>query len=108
MFNVNLTSVLTWLVPPFLRGKTLIALLKALVLPLQNIHISLDAFRTKKQYELSVTSQVIWLEKMLNTIFDPLNELIYIEDIGAVEQVYVAHKYENHRPPYIYHKYEGA
>jgi len=108
MFNVNLTSVITWLLPSFLRGNAITALIKALVLPLQNLHLSLDAFRTQKQYELNITSQVIWLEKMLNNIFDPINEQIYIEDVEADVQVYIAHKYESHRPPYIYHRSESA
>jgi len=108
MFNISLISVITWLLPSFLRGNAIIALLKCLVLPLQNLHLSLDVFRTQKKYELSITSQVIWLEKMLNTIFDPINELIYIEDVEADVQVYIAHKFENRRPPYIYHRAECA
>ncbi len=108
MFNVNLISVITWLLPSFLRGKAIIALLKALVLPLQNLHLSLDAFRSQKQYELSITGQVIWLEKMLNSIFDPINEHIYIEDVEADVRVYIAHKNENRRPPYIYHRAESS
>ncbi|HNX90009.1 MAG TPA: hypothetical protein PKH58_13110 [Paludibacteraceae bacterium] len=108
MFNVNLNSIITWLLPTFLRGATLIAILKALLHPLQSLHFLLDAFRIQKQYELSITSQVIWLEKMLNTIFDPLNELIYIQDVGAVNQVYMSNKAESPHPRYLYNKAEAA
>lgn len=83
-------------------------MLKSLLTPIQNAHNSLAAFRTQKQYELSVTSQVIWLENMLNRYYDPLGNGIYIEDVGSVNQVYVANKTESPRPRYVYNKSEAA
>ena len=108
MYNVNLTTLAKWLLPSFLRGKTLIALLRMLVVPLQKLYQLLDAFRSDKQFELSITSQVIWLEKMLNKYFDPLIAGIYIVDVGAVNQVYVANKSEIPHPRYLYNKSDIA
>jgi hypothetical protein len=91
-----------------MRGTVTIAFIKALATSLQKQYNTLDLFRTQKQYELSITSQVIWLEKMLNGIFDPINTGIYIEDVGPVTQVYVNNKAESPRPRYIYNKAENA
>ena len=107
MFNVNLTWVISWLLPTFMRGAALKSMLKSLVTPLQNVHNALDVFRIQKQYELSITSQVIWIEKMLNKIYDPIGEGITIEDVGYFDQVYLRNKAESPHPKYIYNKSEG-
>ncbi len=108
MYNVNLTTIIDWLLPSFLKGPTIVAFLRAAVLPLQNLHFSLDAFRTQKHYELSITSQVIWLEKMLNKLYDPINEDIYIVDVGASNQVNIYFDSEVKRPPILFFASETA
>jgi hypothetical protein len=108
MFSINLSNIITWLLPTFLRGPGLQAWLKALVTPLQALHNMLSAYRTRKHYEMAITSQVIYLEKMLNDIYDPTNEAIYIDDIGKVDKVYLFNKIEGKQPPYIYNKSESG
>ncbi|MFZ4707896.1 MAG: hypothetical protein ACOYMF_17985 [Bacteroidales bacterium] len=107
MFNLNLTTVINWLLPTFMRGTTLRALLKALVTSVQNLHDSLDAFRTRKQYELAINGQVIWLEKMLNGIFDPVDEGIYIEDLGNTRDVFLFNANEENDAVYVFNNDES-
>ena len=108
MFNVNLTSVLTWLLPSFLRGKTIIAMLQSMLTPLQNLHVTLARFRTLKAYELSITPQIIWLEKMLNDKFDVIGAGIYITDVEEIPQVWMSNKSENPHPDHIFNKSEAT
>lgn len=102
MFNVNLATVINWLLPTFMRGATLRALLKSFVTTMQNLHNSLDAFRTRKRYELSITAQVIWLEKMLNVIFDPVDGGIVIEDLGNSKDLFLFNENEGNEAVYVF------
>lgn len=108
MFNVNLTYVITWLLPPSLRGNTIKAWLSCLVTAIQQYYTYLKNYRSTKQYHLSITSQVMYLEHGLNDTFDPVMRAIYIDEYYESTRITVFNKSENLHPPYIYNKSENA
>lgn len=108
MFNVNLTILANWLLPPFLRQNRLKGFLKAFNKHLQTLYNELNAYRARKSYEMSINGQVMWIERMLNDYYDNLLRRIYIIDVNNDTTTYLYNKAENITPPYIYNKVENA
>ena len=74
-----MTKLVVQLLPPILRSKFLIALLKALILPLAFIYGKLMEHRDNVSEKLDITANVIYLEKILNDAFFLSDLQIYIE-----------------------------
>ena len=64
-YRIDLTKLVVQLLPPILRSKFLIALLKALILPLVFIYDTLMEHRDNVSEKLDITANVIYLEKIL-------------------------------------------
>lgn len=81
-YNVDILMLIKQLLPFRLRLAHVISFVHSILFPLQYIHDSLVSYRDKKQYELSISPQVIYLEKLLNDTFNPLSAYddIYITD----------------------------
>jgi len=107
MYNININILSNWLTPVFLRFAGLKALLSTILTTIQSLFTQLRDYRNLKNYELSITSQVVWLEKMLNDTYDPVNARIYIEEFLDDNCIYLFNKSENEHPPYIYNKSEN-
>lgn len=108
MFNVNLTYIINWLLPSFLRGSAIKGFIGSLVCVIQGLFNQLRDYRTQKSYELHITSQVMYLEHILNTTFDPGLRRIYIDEYYESVQTTVFNKSETEHPPYIFNKSEQA
>ena len=78
-YRIDLTKLVVQLLPPILRSKFLIALLKALILPLAFIYGKLMEHRDNVSEKLDITANVIYLEKILNDAFFLSDLQIYIE-----------------------------
>lgn len=107
MYSINLNILINWCIPPFLRKAFLKALLSSLLISIQNTYNNLRDYRDLKNYELAITPQVIWLEKMLNDKYDAVWARIYIEEYMLDERMYIFNKSEIEHPPYIYNKSEN-
>ena len=68
-YKIDLTRLVVQLLPPILRGKLLVALLKVLIGPLAYIYDRLLEHRDKVLGRLNVSANVIYLAKMLNEAF---------------------------------------
>ncbi len=68
------------LIPRKIRGQNLVAMLGAMLIPIQSINNKFVQWAKELRYKLSFTGQVIYLEHILNDVFDPVNRLIYIDD----------------------------
>lgn len=80
IYNVNWNKLTSWLIPTVLFKPKMFAWCKSLVAPISTLHGLLISFRSQKLYELSVTSQVCKLQKLLNDYFDESQRRIYIDD----------------------------
>lgn len=78
--SINFIENFKTIFPKKIRGEKVVAYLTALVLPIQSINNAFSQWANSKRYTLQFTGQVIYLEHILNDIFDPVNRLIYIED----------------------------
>lgn len=104
---IDWDKVLLWLLPPILRKTTHISWLKTLLTPLSNLY-------EDTLYKMQHTGQVIYLEKVLNEIFNPsavynpnytteqkqFNNLIYIDETlqPKLNYVYKHEEYYLHNP----------
>jgi hypothetical protein len=79
-FDVDFFKLSTWLIPKSLRRVKIGVLFKASMFPLFYVHNVLLKYRDAKIYELNITPQVCYLEKLLNDRFDYTQRRIYIID----------------------------
>lgn len=79
-FDIDFFKLVAWLTPKPLRKEKFGVMMKACVYPLIYVHNLLIKYRDAKLYQLSITPQVCYLERMLNDRFDYTQRRIYIID----------------------------
>ena len=99
-FNRNIyyyswKRLVRWLIPQALRKPLLLAFAEAFVSGLQYVHAAFIDFKLATEYELTITGQVVYLEKMLNDRFDFIQRRIYIIDGIDYEPLWLALDIEN-------------
>ena len=104
-YSVIFISLCQYLIPSFLRKTKLISFLKVMLSSLQNMNDEFVLFVESKVYEMSITSQVIYLEKLLNDNFDYELRRIYIEDAVNLDTVFL--RYENEQRDNVVIRYES-
>jgi hypothetical protein len=108
--NLNVLNFAKNLIPKKIRDEVTISWLGAKLNPLQNLNNTFAFYAKKTRYDLSFTGQVIYLEHVLNDVFDPVNRSIYIEDPtpSNIDNTYVFYGVENQILPYVYYDAEGV
>lgn len=99
--KIDLTRLVVQLLPPILRGKLLVALLKVLIGPLAYIYDRLLEHRDKVLGRLNVSANVIYLAKMLNEAFFLNESQIYITTFEEDETNYWHLKNETAQQQYM-------
>ena len=84
-YSWNITNIVNWLLPTFLRKPKMIAWLKSLLFPLNEKHQEFLSYVDDKRYELDFTGQVISLERLLNDKYDNVDRRIFISQEKADE-----------------------
>jgi hypothetical protein len=101
MFNIDLNWVIQALLPPFLRKDAMVAWLTSLVSQSQYLWAKFDLFRESMLDRVSFTSQVVYLEKLLNDKFNSYPDPIFISDVVNEDFVYLSNQAEEFEPIYI-------
>jgi hypothetical protein len=81
-------------IPVQIRFPEVIALLMVLALPIIFVYNGLIAFRNQLIYKLTITPQVVYLEKLLNDRYDDAQRRIYITDGNEYDPLYLYMKAE--------------
>ena len=76
------------LLPPVMRGRLTVALLKVLTLPVRHIYEQLMARRKNADRRLNTTANVMYIEKALNEAFYLKERQIWIESTAAEDMVF--------------------
>ena len=84
IYNIIYSKLTTWLTPAILRKTKFLAWVAILITAVQFIYQNLLRFRTQKLYELAITPQVCYLQKLLNDRYDYVQRRIVITD--AIDQ----------------------
>jgi hypothetical protein len=104
-YNIDYNKLILARIPVELRSPEVIAWVTLLCMPFAYLYTVLISFRQAKLYQLSITPQVCYLEKMLNDRYDFLLRRIYIIDGALFDPTYEFLKVEN-KPNFIYTKAE--
>lgn len=80
IYDINYRKLTRWLVPHALRKARMMSWLDALVSQVVANYRLFTRYRDAKLYQLAITPQVCFLEKMLNDRFDATERRIFIED----------------------------
>lgn len=95
-----LIQILVWRV---VRKPRIVDFIYAASKPLRDVVLLFNALRDNTRYELQFNGQVIYLEHVLNDLFDPVNREIYITDDANIEYTYIYLNGESGtNQPYIY------
>ena len=78
-YDVDSTRWAVQLLPPILRSRVLVALLRILIIPLAYVHRLFTEYRKKVADRLDITASVQDIERALNRRFFLRNRQIYIE-----------------------------
>jgi hypothetical protein len=79
-FDINYDTLRVQLLPVRLRNTNMKAWLRCLIAPVKHIYNKFRTNREANRYYLAHNSQVVYLEAVLNDVFDPVGRGIYIED----------------------------
>jgi hypothetical protein len=88
------------MLPTFLRESLTVAVIKALVKPLDDLHA--DFLSYLKSEDISVYSQVCYMQGLLNDVFDPLERRIRINQAVLDKQAYLYWLEITNKPVLIY------
>nr|DAE31839.1 MAG TPA: hypothetical protein [virus sp. ctJrn16] len=78
-YDVDFTRWAVQLLPPILRSRVLVALLRIIIIPLAYLHRLFTEYRKKVAERLDITASVQDIERALNRRFFLRNRQIYIE-----------------------------
>ncbi len=118
VYNISFPVLAAWLTPRAFRKTRLGILVKCCVFPLTFLHNSFLKYRKAKIYQLLITPQVCYLERMLNDKYDYTLRRIRIDDAvwhlpvfifqeDELKPVYLHIESEN-KPVYLYNDGEAG
>jgi len=107
-YNINWEKQVKENVPMHLQKVRRLEWIHSLLKPLKAIHDELLLAREDSIYKVAYTSQVIYLEKILNDKFDNVNRGIYIADTTLFNSNYIYKKIESKPAVYLYRKWNAA
>lgn len=88
-YNVDFNRWAVQLLPPILRSRVWVALLKIILIPLVQLHAQFMLYRAAIAGRLNVTASVQDIERVLNATFFLRNRQIYLEDINDEQRTYL-------------------
>lgn len=108
-WSINYSGFVEQLLPPDLRRERILALLACLVFPLKEVNYLFVDFTGTINYWSAFNGQVVYLEHLLNDLFDEAERRIYIDDPVGIEHLppVVYNKVEDHDGPIVYNKSEA-
>jgi hypothetical protein len=106
MITVEIEEVCANITPPRLRSTELMEVVQtigsAFAFTLEKLYEEAEI----RRYETAFTGQVIYLEHLLNDLFDLDLRRIYITNNAIGQSVYLFNKVEGNEPVYLYNKSE--
>jgi hypothetical protein len=95
-FFLNFKEAFKYLIPAQIRGVKNVDWIGALLAPIQSLNVLFNEYVLGTRYDLSFNGQVVYLEHVLNDMFDDVSRRIYIDDPSG-QQVYT---------PYVFNRVE--
>ncbi len=106
MYKIDFRILIQMLIPSLIKKPRLTALLVVLFFPFKLIWDKFTTFRKFTQLQLNCTGQVIYLERLLNLMFNNGNSGITIVDGSFTIRFYLSNKNEGFEAVYFTNKSE--
>lgn len=106
VYKINFNNLAAWLIPKPLRKTKFSIVVKACIYPLVSVYNSFLNYRDAKIYQLTISPQVCYLEKLLNDRYDYTLRRIYIDDAIWHLPTFIYKSAEN-KPVFGYKAAEG-
>ena len=84
------------------------AWLNVIIKPVKDLYDAFILYRATALYKLNFNGQIIYLEHILNDVFDNANRGIYIDNTADLNRVYLFNSSELVTPVYVYNNYDAA
>jgi hypothetical protein len=107
MHNINFFHIVKDYLSELFEKPKHLNFLKAFVKPLSSTNQNFINFKNDIIYKISFTGQVIYLERLLNNKFDPVNRAIFIRDGNTLDRIYLRQIVEKRPPLYLRRKSES-
>lgn len=88
-YDVDFPALIKMLLPVRLRKITTMNWLKCLITPVQELYDKFTQNRNANIYTLTHNGQVVYLQAVLNDVFDPISRGIYIVDDNIADALFV-------------------
>jgi len=99
-FDINYDTLRSQLLPVRLRKRNMKAWLRCLIVPVRWLYNQFKIQRTATLYYLAHNSQVVYLEAVLNDVFDPASRGIHVVD-GLFEDPLFTYLVPESRPVWL-------
>ncbi|WPQ62210.1 hypothetical protein SIO70_28020 [Chitinophaga sancti] len=106
IFDIDYQKLIRLLMPPRLRKVIHISWLQAITYPVNLLYQQFRRNRDANLYRLSITPQVVYLEKLLNDRYDLVNRGIRIVD-AVSNEVTLIYQEEESKPKFLYTEAES-
>ena len=106
IYDLNVDRLGVWLLNKVNRKAGILVLVKALLSPLIWLHDYFIRYRKAKLYQLMISSQVCYLERLLNDRYDFTARRIYIDD-AIWHQAWYLYQDEELKPEWLYQEGEN-
>lgn len=106
VYTINFNKLALWLVNKANRKDRFLLLVKAILYPLINVHNSFSFYRKAKIYQLTITGQVCYLERLLNDKYDFTLRRIRIDD-AVWHLPWFVYREPEEKPQFLYTESEG-
>lgn len=105
IYEIEIYKQARWLINKPNRQSGIVTFVKALLSPLFFVHDRFLRFRQAKLYQLHITTQVVYLEKLLNDRFDFTPRRIFIAD-AEWHLPWFVYLDEEEKPQYVFREDE--
>lgn len=89
IYDIDYNKLVIWLLPNEVRQPRIVNWFQTLIRPVVTLYQDFKLFREAKLYQLTITPQVCYLEKLLNDRYDFIQRRIVIEDSVDKDLSYV-------------------
>lgn len=101
MIFLDLYVLALMLLPPQDRQQWVIDIVNVSTFSISNLQTAVQDFYDQKKYDLQFNGQVVYLEHLLNDLFDPNDRQIYIDDPALISPTYVFNDSEVNESTYL-------
>ncbi len=108
VLNINWSYIVRYFTPTYWRGVVSLTWLEVLISPVKSLHADFITWTALQDRWILHNGQTIYLEKLLNDLFDNVNRGIYIDTVADNRFYYLFNVAEARQPNYLYNMWNAS